>query len=1066
MRGRATIPGIGACLQVVLCAWMVATSLSSFAWGQDEKQEGVEPIPIAEIKRDKPVSFFEEVLPILEEKCLACHSVSLMEGRLNLEEVSTMLKGGKRGPAIIPGRGSDSLLIKVAARIAEPYMPPPDRKDYPPLTSEELGLIKLWIDQGAKDDSEEGEEETIELRGLPPHLNAILAVALSPDGRFVAVGRGNRVQVYDVQTGSLVVQLQGHLDFVQSLAWSPDSRYLASGSFRLVKVWEAPVPRRLGYLVDPVATRSIAAHLGPIADATVVDRAAEHVVTAGGDATLKVWTVKSGALERTVPSPVGAVSALAYAPGRGLLCVAGGTQVALVDTKDWTVQRVWKLAAAVRTVAISKDETLLAAGTDVGKVELLRLPEIAKAEGVDLEGAQLVSGSATPALVFHAGRLLRVSAESDSPQEVVKVDGTVVRAALNPAGTLVAWTDGEGKLFVHDLGAKQRAAVETAHPVTALAWAGDASLVVGTGGPTIEHFNVAAQSGKPPVVKAVASKPLPATPASLVVSPQAVVVALEDGKVLSTTVKIDDPKEIGNLGSPVVGVAVAPVGNRIAALSREGAVLLYDLKARKSAVADTKFAATSVAFDGSGGYLILVGDSGCQVLDASSREPVYSSDTVTGVRRLALWKGAEYLVETDRGVSGVVIEPGTAVATCTANAGRCVAARFSSEDRELICGFSNGTFVAFDPTTGKQIRSARSPGGELRDLAVSPVGNLVVTAMADRQAYVWSYGDFKPYPQGGNKQIRLGGFTTPLRSVAFTGDGARVFATADDGSVRLFDVSTGRLVHEFVGHTATVTAAVPLPQHRLLTVATDGSATLWQWSLQWREHLQLSGLFVHRVLALDYSPDGRLLAAGGGEPSRSGEVKLFDAVSGALVREFAAPHTDTVFGLDFSPDGTMLATASADKLAKIFDLASGQELRKLEGHTHHVLDVTWRWDGQRVVTCGADNVLKVWDVRTGEQVRTIGGHRKQVTSIVPVPRTNQVVSCGADAQVRRYNTDNGGTVRVYGGASDFLYSVSVDNGARWVAAGGQESILFIWRLDNGQLVHRIGPPPQRQVAAK
>ena len=74
------------------------------------------------------------------------------------------------------------------------------------------------------------------------------------------------------------------------------------------------------------------------------------------------------------------------------------------------------------------------------------------------------------------------------------------------------------------------------------------------------------------------------------------------------------------------------------------------------------------------------------------------------------------------------------------------------------------------------------------------------------------------------------------------------------------------------------------------------------------------GPHAFRVLAIDFSPDGKLMATGGGEPSRSGEVKLWDLATGTLVRSLDSLHTDTVFGLRFSPDGLKLATASADQV--------------------------------------------------------------------------------------------------------------------------------------------------------
>lgn len=67
---------------------------------------------------------------------------------------------------------------------------------------------------------------------------------------------------------------------------------------------------------------------------------------------------------------------------------------------------------------------------------------------------------------------------------------------------------------------------------------------------------------------------------------------------------------------------------------------------------------------------------------------------------------------------------------------------------------------------------------------------------------------------------------------------------------------------------------------------------------------------VSRVTALTFSPDGKLLATGSGEPSRSGQFKLWRVEDGAFVREVVNPHTDMILGLDFSPQGDRLVSAS------------------------------------------------------------------------------------------------------------------------------------------------------------
>lgn len=108
-------------------------------------------ISIAEVQHEGDVDFEKEILPIFRRKCLACHNNTDAESDLVLETPQSILKGGSEGPSAIAGKGVESLLLKVAAKQVEPFMPPDDNDvGAKPLSPEELGLVKLWIDQGAK----------------------------------------------------------------------------------------------------------------------------------------------------------------------------------------------------------------------------------------------------------------------------------------------------------------------------------------------------------------------------------------------------------------------------------------------------------------------------------------------------------------------------------------------------------------------------------------------------------------------------------------------------------------------------------------------------------------------------------------------------------------------------------------------------------------------------------------------------------------------------------------------------------------------------------------------------
>ncbi len=101
----------------------------------------------------KGVTYAADIKPIFDRSCATCHGADRPKGRLRLDNLDGVLKGGGSGKVVIPGNSAGSLLIRNAAHTGDPraYMPPPNnRSNIQPLTSDQIGLLRAWIDQGAK----------------------------------------------------------------------------------------------------------------------------------------------------------------------------------------------------------------------------------------------------------------------------------------------------------------------------------------------------------------------------------------------------------------------------------------------------------------------------------------------------------------------------------------------------------------------------------------------------------------------------------------------------------------------------------------------------------------------------------------------------------------------------------------------------------------------------------------------------------------------------------------------------------------------------------------------------
>ncbi len=311
----------------------------------------------------------------------------------------------------------------------------------------------------------------------------------------------------------------------------------------------------------------------------------------------------------------------------------------------------------------------------------------------------------------------------------------------------------------------------------------------------------------------------------------------------------------------------------------------------------------------------------------------------------------------------------------------------------------------------------------------------------------------------------------PFRALAYSPDGTLLAVAGDNLIVRTFSAESGTALDAFAGHQAPVAALAFTPDGDVLSLGGDKLGIVWNTNPAWTlertiGNVEDPSIFVDRVLALAFSPDGKLLASGGGEPSRSGELKIWNAADGKLVRAITPSHSDTVFGIEFSPDGLDLATAAADRFVKVFDVSAGTLVRTFEGHTHHVLDVAWRSDGKVLASGGADNVIKVWDFTTGDQKLTTTPLPKEVTSVAFVGLLNKFIASCGDRNVRLFNADSQGPERSFTGPADFIYAAAVTADGKIVVGGGQDSTLFEWNLENGQPIHSYpAPKPAEEPAA-
>jgi hypothetical protein len=127
---------------------LAVTGLALAAFGREVDISKLPP-PSAQVD----VTYEKDIKPIFDKSCVRCHGGEKPKAKLRLESLAGALKGGTDGKVIEPGNSAKSMLVINVAHLGDQddWMPPPNNKaKIAPLTKEQIGLIRAWIDQGAK----------------------------------------------------------------------------------------------------------------------------------------------------------------------------------------------------------------------------------------------------------------------------------------------------------------------------------------------------------------------------------------------------------------------------------------------------------------------------------------------------------------------------------------------------------------------------------------------------------------------------------------------------------------------------------------------------------------------------------------------------------------------------------------------------------------------------------------------------------------------------------------------------------------------------------------------------
>jgi WD40 repeat protein len=370
-------------------------------------------------------AFNADIAPILQKNCLACHSSAAKMGGFVMESYDLLMKGGKDGAVIVPGKGEQSRLIQMLEGKVQPRMP----FGTDPLPASDIATLKAWIDTGARGPAAGEAAPALAPLAIPdikptvPAVSPVVSLKFSSDGSILAAGGYKQVRMIDASTGKVIRTLEGHADYVRSIVFSPDGERLVAGGglpqqWGEIKVWDVAT----GGLLQTMRGHKDCIY------SVAVSPDGKLVASGSYDKSIRLWDAQTGQELKTLLDHIDAVFAVAFSPGGKLL--ASGSQDRTV--KIWDVvsgERSYTLSDAldgITSIAFSPSGQILAAAGYDKSIHLWKIGE--------------KEGSLVQSLIADEDSILQIAWSPDGKTLVTSSSDGSIRfrdaVTLDPLGVL------------------------------------------------------------------------------------------------------------------------------------------------------------------------------------------------------------------------------------------------------------------------------------------------------------------------------------------------------------------------------------------------------------------------------------------------------------------------------------------------------------------------------------------------------------------------------------------------------------------------------------------------------
>lgn len=383
------------------------------------------------------------------------------------------------------------------------------------------------------------------------------------------------------------------------------------------------------------------------------------------------------------------------------------------------------------------------------------------------------------------------------------------------------------------------------------------------------------------------------------------------------------------------------------------------------------------------------------------------------------------------------------------------------DGQHVVSGSRDTTLKIWNIATGESLKTLKGHTDLVHSVVVARDGQSIVSASSDGTTRVWDFNT--------GTELRCFNFGA-VNSIAITPDSRKLATAMSDATIRIWDLTTGDKLRTLKGHNNSVDSVVISSDGKLI-VSMEGASRIISKASETRNAPGIKrvtgkpGSSAGYGAAFSYiNSDINIIESFDFEPSsqqEKGVIRIWDFETGFILQTLTSETNSPASVLAISLDQQVVIAESSLflktwRLEKRGSLLKASTLHYLKGHTRSIYSVAITPDATKAVSTSRDSTLKIWDLATGANVRTLLGHTGAVSAVAITPDGRMAISASDDHSIKIWDLDSSkDSSYPYRHNRKITDIKTIDNGQKVLTASWDNKIS-VWNISDGRRLNEIG----------